>query len=145
MPEDFAKVEDVEKAWRPLSAADKLKVEYWLEVASRRVRRRWPDVDARLALLAGDPRHLDAKDVRDVVVPLVVEVVGGPPVPGATSYAVSAGAESRSVTLATAGGFDPNVFAAWMVAVFEGEQAPAGLPRGSFPKPWEPFVEWRDR
>lgn len=142
---DFATVTDVTSAWRPLTPAEQARATYWLEVASRRVRRRWPDVDARIALPEGDAHHLDQKDVRDVVVPLVVEVIGGPPVPGATAFAVTAGAESRSVTLATAGGFDSNVFAAWMVAVFEGEAKPGPLPRGSFPPAWEPFTDSRVR
>ncbi len=143
-PADFATPDDIINAWRPLSTGEVTRAEYWIEVAARRIRRRWRDVDDRIGLPPEEPRYVDPLDVRDIVVALVVEVLGGPPVPGARSYSVGSGVESRSVTLDSAGGFDPNVFAAWMVAIFEGEPDPAPMPMGSFPKPWVPFREWRE-
>lgn len=139
---DFASTTDVTNAWRPLNAQEATRATYWLEVASRRVRNRWPDVDARIA----DPDdRLHGKDVRDVVVALVVEVLGGPPVPGARSWQVASGAESRAVTLGTAAPNDPNVFAGWMVELFEG-RATAALPVGSFPPPgrYDSLFEWKE-
>ncbi|PFG19870.1 hypothetical protein [Serinibacter salmoneus] len=144
MPGDFATKDDIVNAWRPLSAGEERRADYWLEVASRRIRNRWPDVDARLALPVGDPRALAEFDVRDVVVPLVIEVLGGPPVPHATSFSITSGVESRSVTLAKSGPADLALFEPWMVEVFEGKADPAPQPSGRFPEPWEPFAEWRE-
>lgn len=144
MTHDYASVRDVERAWRSLNEQETTRASYWLEVASRRIRNRWPDVDTRLALPVGDPRALAAFDVRDVVVPLVIEVLGGPPVPHATSFSVTSGVESRSVTLAKSGPADLALFEPWMVEVFEGKADPAPQPSGRFPKPWEPFAEWRE-
>jgi hypothetical protein len=138
---DFATTADIVKAWRPLNAEETTRAEYWLEVASRRVRRRWPDVDARI----GPGGDLAQRDVRDVVVALVVEVLGGPPVPNARSWQVASGAESRAVTLGTAAPNDPNVWASWMVELFEGRVV-AALPSGSFPPPgrFDPLFEWKE-
>lgn len=143
---DFADTTDLSNAWRPLNAQEATRATYWLEVASRRVRRRWPDVDARIA----DPNDpLTDKDVRDVVVALVVEVLGGPPVPNARSWQEQAGSgsesRSRSVTLGTAAPNDPNVWAAWMVELFQGPITGA-LPRGSFPTPanYDHLFGWKE-
>ena len=142
--EDFATIENVGDAWRPLNSAEKNRGEHWLEVASRRIRRRWPDVDARIVLPTEDPRHLDEKDVRDVVIALVIEVLGGPPVPNAVAYSAGSGTESRSVTLGSASPADPALFTSWMVAVFEGMPDTVAQPRWSFPTRRETFGEWRD-
>ena len=146
MPEstDFATAAEVGNAWRPLNAAEVTRAGHWLEVASRRIRRRWPDVDARILLPVTAPEYLDKLDVRDVVLALVVEVLGGPPVPNATSFSVTSGAESRSVTLSSAAPFDPALFAPWMVAVFEDAPEPGPLPQFGFPKRDEPIREWRE-
>lgn len=136
MEDDFATTGDIVNAWRPLSPIETTRAAYWLEVASRNVRRRWPDVDDRLALPDSDPRHLDPRDVRDVVVALVLEVIGGPPVPRARQWSEASGSESLSVTIDAGGGYDPRVFAGWMVAIFEGDPvATAPLPLGCFPEP----------
>jgi hypothetical protein len=130
---DFASAADITNAWRPLNPQEATRAGYWLEVASRRVRNRWPDVDARIAT-GGD---LKPFDVRDVVVALVVEVLGGPAVPNARSFSeqITSGAESRSrsVTLDKGAPNDPNVFALWMVELFEGE-TPTPTPQGAFPR-----------
>lgn len=149
MPEetrpDFAKPGDIVNAWRPLSAQEETRAKHWLEVASRRVRRRWPDVDDRIKT---DP-NLSWLDVRDVVVALVVEVLGGPPVPNARSWQEQAGSgsesRSRSVTLGTAAPNDPNMWASWMVELFDGP-ATGALPRGSFPKPanYDHLFGWKE-
>ena len=138
---DFATVQDLGKAWRPLSDEESTRAIYWLEVASRRVRRRWPDVDDRITT-----GTLDPLDVRDVVARLVLDVLDGPPVSGARSWSEASGSESRSVTLATPGGTDEALFAPWMVATFESTAATTPVPLGSFPPPPHPhprvFVEW---
>lgn len=124
---DYATVADLAAAWRPLSTAESTRATHWLEVASRRVRRRWPDTDARIT--AGT---LDALDVRDVVVDLVLEVLDGPPVRGARGWSEGSGAESRSVTLATSSGGSDELWLPWMVEVFEGRRL-GPLPTGAFP------------
>jgi hypothetical protein len=123
---DYATVDDVAAAWRPLSDAQRTRAKHWLEVASRRVRRRWPDTDTRIAAST-----LDVKDVRDVVVDLVLEVLDGPPVRGARSWSEGSGSESRSVTLASDSGTDL-IWLPWMVEIFEGRNV-AALPVGYFP------------
>lgn len=135
----FAKPDDINSAWRPLKSAEVTKAQWWCEVASRRIRRRWPDVDTRIQ--AG---RLEELDVRDVVIALVVEVLGGPPVAGARSYSVTAGAESRSITLDRGGPFDPNLFTAWMVEVFEGARATTTHPEHSFPARDEAKFGWME-
>lgn len=133
-PKDFATNADITNAWRPLAPAEVTRADHWLEVASRRVRNRWPDVDARI----GPGGDLAPFDVRDVVLALLVEVLGGPPVPNARSYSeqTTSGAESRSraVTLDKGAPNDPYVFALWMVEVFEGP-TPIATPQGAFPRP----------
>ena len=143
---DFASTTDVTNAWRPLNTQEATRATYWLEVASRRLRNRWPDVDDRIA----DPADkLKKFDVRDVVVALVVEVLGGPPVPNARSWQEQAGSgtesRSRAVTLGTAAPNDPNVWASWMVELFEGP-AEGALPRGSFPTPanYDNVFGWKE-
>lgn len=111
---DFAEMESIEAAWRPLTAAEKPRATYYLGKASRRIRRRWPDVDDRLA-----SGQLESEDVSDVVVELVLGALGGPPIRGAKSFSEGVGPMSRSATLAE-GRTDPLFLEDWMVAVFEG-------------------------
>jgi hypothetical protein len=114
---------DVAAAWRPLSTEEAARAEFWLEAASRRIRRRWRDVDERIALTEGDPLRLDAADVTEVVVTLVIDVLGGPEIPHARAMSMGSGSESRSVQLGRTGAVTLPEFAGWMVEVFEG---PAG-------------------
>lgn len=122
---DLAEVSIVEQAWRPLTAAERTKAEYWIGRASRRIRSRWRDVDDRLA--AGT---LDAAEVQDVAVEMVLAVLGGPPIRGAKSFSEGVGPMSRSATLVGASA-DPLVIEDWMVEVFEGRTTTR--PSGSFP------------
>ncbi len=132
--EPFAQAGDVATAWRPLSSEEQARATHWIGVATRRIRRRWRDVDERLALAVDDPRHLAADDLKDVVVTLVVDVLGGPEIPHARAVSVGSGAESRSVQLDRASGLQLPDFAGWMVEIFEGRPGPA-VPTGSFPRP----------
>lgn len=116
----FAAAADVTTAWRPLSTEESTRADYWLGVASRRIRRRWTDVDDRVALADSDPRHIAPEDLKDVVVTLVIDVLGGPSVPYARSESVSSGTESRSVQLSRAGRVELPPFADWMVEIFQG-------------------------
>lgn len=122
---DLAQVSDVVAAWRPLTTDETTRATYLLERASRKVRRRWPDVDDRITAST-----LDADDVAEVVVALVVSVLNGPPVPGAKSWSVSSGSESRSVTLAEL--VRAMVFTDEMVEIFEGPTT-GRVPVGDFP------------
>lgn len=141
----YATPADITRAWRSLTVAETDRAEYWIEIASRRIRRRWPDVDARI----GDGGDLDPLDVRDVVVPLVIEVLGGPPVPGATAWSESAGSgqesQARSVTLASASPNDLALFTAAMVELFDGP-ATAASPIAWFPQGgrYEDYFEWKE-
>lgn len=117
---DYAIAADVANLWRPLTSAEAARAEYLIGAASRRVRRRFPDVDARI--VAGT---LSWEDVQDVVASLVILALGGAPVPGARSWSVASGAESRSVTLGSGGGSRGNplefVFEQWMLDILAGE------------------------
>ncbi|WP_315913583.1 Gp19/Gp15/Gp42 family protein [Arthrobacter sp. lap29] len=124
----LALVEDLEAAWRPLKAAEKTRAEYYLGVASRKIRRRWKTVDARIAT-----GELGEDDVKDVVVDLVLPKLDAPPVHNAKSWSQGAGPYSQQVTLQSGvrGLFE---FEDWMVEVFEdsgGTSAP--IPVGDFP------------
>lgn len=123
---DLAQVEDLEKAWRFLTAAERPRAQYYLGFASRRIRERWSDVDARLA--AGT---LDAENVNDVAVHMVLGIVDGAPVRRARSWSETRGPLSQSVTLES-GKSDLITIEDWMVQVFDGRHASA-TPRGSFP------------
>lgn len=112
---DLAEIETVEAAWRPLTPAETSRATYYLGSASRKIRRRWPDVDSRIA--AGT---LAAEDVSDVVVQLVLGAVDVVPIRGAKSFSEGAGPMSRSATLAGSSSTDPLVLEDWMVEVFEG-------------------------
>lgn len=122
---DFATIEDIEKAWRPLLSAEKPRAEYYLGFAQRRLRSRWKDIEERVS-----SNLLDEEDVRDVVVHMVLGVLDGAPARGAKSWSQTSGPFSQSVTLES-GRADLIVIEDWMVQIFE--PLPAVLPIGSFP------------
>lgn len=134
--DDLAELNDVAAAWRPLTSLETERAKYYLKVASRRIRRRWKDVDARIA--AGT---LDAEDVSDVVVQLVLGAIDTPPVRGAKSFSETVGPMSRSATLAS-GKTDPLAFEDWMITVFD--PASAAKPVFSMPPSgrYEGIFEW---
>ena len=128
---DLAEVSAVEKAWRPLTSVERGRAEYYIGQASRLIRRRWPDVDRRIA----DPTDkLTAADVSDVVVGLVLSVIPTA-VPGARSWSTTTGPYSHSVTLPASADARPMALLPWMVDVFEITANAVELPRFSFPPP----------
>lgn len=128
---DLARVEDVEKAWRPLTTAERSRAEYYIGQATRLIRRRWPDVDQRIA----DPTDkLAADDVSDVVVALVLSVVPSA-VPGARSWSQTTGPFAHSVTLPSTSDARPMALLQWMVEVFETVVSESNRPRFGFPPP----------
>lgn len=133
---DLASTDELEKAWRALTAEERPRAEYYLGFSSRLIRRRWSDVDDRIA--AGD---LDAEDVQDVVVHMVLGIVDGAPVRRAKSWSETRGPLSQSVTLES-GKADLITLEDWMVEVFQHPQ-PVG-PVGSFPPSgrYEPVFHW---
>lgn len=131
---DLADTDDIEAAWRSLTTEEETRATYLIGRVSRRIRRRWPDVDDRLT--AGT---LAAADVVDVVVEMVLPVLAGPPVPGARSWAFSSGAESQTVTLGALA--DAAEFASWMVELFEGRSVAV---RPVYSMPDAPSPAWPD-
>lgn len=131
---DLAAITDLEGAWRPLTPAEKARATYYLGVVSRFLRRRWKDLDQRIA--AGT---LGTEDVKDVVVQLVLPKLEIAPVLNAKSWSQGAGPYTQQVSLKTA---NREVFELedWMVTVFEGSSAampvfhapPSGRYEGSF-------------
>lgn len=110
----LATVEDLEAAWRPLSTEEQTRAAALIDRASRKVRRRWTDVDDRIA--AGT---LDAADVSDVVLEMVQ--VAMTQTPGVSQTSEGAGPFNQSATYT-----NPNArlyFTDDMIAVFEGEPA----------------------
>lgn len=138
MAEPLAAVADLEKAWRSLTAEEKPRAEYYLGFSSRLIRRRWSNVDARVA--AGD---LGAEDVADVVVHMVLGIIDGAPVRRAKSWSETRGPLSQSVTLES-GKADLITLEDWMVEVFT--SSPAASPVGSFPASgqYEPVFHWKE-
>ncbi|MCO4276126.1 phage Gp19/Gp15/Gp42 family protein [Pseudarthrobacter sp. HLT3-5] len=122
---DLAQPEAVVAAWRPLTSVELARVTYYLGSASRKIRRRWRDVDARIAA-----NTLAAEDVSDVVVQMVLSAVDVVPIRGAKSFSEGVGPMSRSATL-TGASTDPLVIEDWMVEVFEGSSTTK--PVASFP------------
>ncbi|MFJ4168496.1 Gp19/Gp15/Gp42 family protein [Paenarthrobacter sp. NPDC089714] len=138
MAEDLAELETLEQAWRPLTAAERPRAEYYLGMASRAIRRRWQDVDQRIT---NPDDRLTAEDVSDVVVQMVLSAVDGPPVRGAKSFSESVGPMSRSATL-QAGSTNPANIEDWMVEVIEGRRT--ALPQFHAPPSgrYENLFEW---
>lgn len=120
---ELATIQKVEAAWRPLTGDTRTRAIHYIGVVSRRIHRRWPDVDARIS--AGT---LAAVDVEDVVIDLVLGVIGGPPLRGARSWSESAGSMSQSITLEPGTSSDPLVFEQWMIEIFEGASKPSAAP-----------------
>jgi hypothetical protein len=75
MADPFATPEDVAARWRELTGPEEARAEVLLGDASRIVRRRWPDIDARIT--AGT---VDADDVRMIVAGMVKRAMLGPDV-----------------------------------------------------------------
>lgn len=128
---DFATATDVANLWRPLTTAETTRATFLLEVASRRVRRDFPDVDARIT--AGT---LALADVRDVVASMVVPVLGAAPVPGARSWSVTSGAESRTVQVGSPVSGNPLdlfEFTGWMLDILSPDRARAVAPVAYMP------------
>ncbi|MFM9430056.1 Gp19/Gp15/Gp42 family protein [Arthrobacter sp. MP_2.3] len=125
MADALAQIPHLEKAWRALTAAEQPRAEYYLGFASRLIRRRWKDVDERIS--AGT---LDAEDVQDVVVHMVLGIIDGAPVRRAKSWSETRGPLSQSVTLES-GKTDLITIEDWMIEVFLTAQT--GGPAGSFP------------
>jgi len=119
MADDLAAIPTIEQAWRPLTTAEQSRATYYLGMASRAIRRRWPDVDQRIA---NDADRLSAEDVSDVVVQMVLSAVDGSPVRGAKSFSKTGGPMSFSATFATAS-TNPSTIEDWMVEIFEGRAA----------------------
>ncbi len=136
---NLAEIGTVEAAWRPLTTQERPRAEYYLGAVSRQIRRRWRDVDQRL-----ESNELDADDVSDVVVQLVIAAVDVPAASRkAKSWSESAGIVSKSVSLA--GGKDELFeFEQWMIDVFEA--ASTALPQYSAPPSgnYEALFIWRE-
>lgn len=95
----FATASEVEVfLGKALSPAEQSRVESLIGRAERLLLRRWPDIPQRL-----DSGDLDADDVRDVVVGLVLPVFTGPGLPGVTSWSRSSGPYSQAFGFAKAG------------------------------------------
>lgn len=127
--EQLALVRTLEDAWRPLHTAEKTRAEYYIGAASRKIRRRWPDVDARIAAGPLSP-GLAAEDVEDVVIQMILGIIDGAPNKRAKSWSEAAGPFNRSVTL-EAGRVEYLAFEDWMVDIFEPRSRTA--PIHSFP------------
>jgi hypothetical protein len=101
----------VEDGWRPLTPEEQNRAETLIDRASRKIRRRWPDVDDRIT--AGT---LAADDVADVVAEMVQ--VAMTQTPGVSQESQGAGPFQQGVTYT-----NPNsrlYFTADMIEVFDG-------------------------
>jgi hypothetical protein len=107
----FATTDDVEVAWRPLSNEELSRASALIDRASRKIRRRWADVDDRI-----EAETLDALAVADVVAEMVQ--VAMTQTPGVSQTNEGAGPFSQAVTYT-----NPNsrlYFTDDMIEVFEG-------------------------
>lgn len=108
---DLADVDDLVTAWRSLTDEEVARAAALIARASRRIRARWPDVDARI-----ETGTLDPEAVSDVVLEMVQVAMTQPP--GVSQTTETAGPFSQGVTYA-----NPNArlyFTDDMVAVFDG-------------------------
>lgn len=119
--DSLAAITDLEGAWRPLTAAEKTRATYYLGAASRQIRRRWRDVDQRIA-----SQTLGEDDVKDVVIHMVLPKLDAPPVHNAKSWTKMAGPFQQQVTLQS-GSHELFEFEEWMLGVFE--QKSSALPQ----------------
>ena len=95
MADPFATTTDVINAWRPLTSAETTRADYLLRRASRDIRRLWPHVDAWIT-----SGRVDADDVRDALVDVVVDVLSMPATGRhVATYTRTAGSESESYGL----------------------------------------------
>lgn len=125
----WATPDEIAAPWRPLSLAEQARAKALIASVQRDITRRWPAVPARIE--RGD---LAMPDIVDVITYLVLPILGGPPFPGARSWQVTSGSESRSVTLDAAGNpRDPWAYAPWMVDILVGAAAQQATAQGSFP------------
>lgn len=139
---ELANVGDVEQAWRTLKPAEKDRAEYWLGAASRRLRRRWKDLDSRI-----DSGQLNRHDVTDVVVQLVIGALPSLDNAGMKSLSVQAGSMTRSYTLEDRRNQDRLHLEDWMVEIFDGVAAPTATPKIAAPRPYNlnrVFPQWQE-
>lgn len=128
---DFAIPADVANLWRPLTAEEATRAGYLIGVASRRVRRDFPDVDDRIT--AGT---LTVADLCDVVASMVIPALGAAPVPGARSWSVASGSESRSVSVGSSTSANPLdlfEFAGWMLDILDPSRTRTAVPLAHMP------------
>jgi len=119
----FALPADVANLWRPLTSEETTRATYLLGVASRKIRRDFPDVDARI-----EAGTVDLLDVRDIAASLAIQALVPAPVPGARQWSVTSGSESQQVSLQSGIASDPlslMEFTEWMRAILEGSSAPS--------------------
>ena len=142
-PLQLATVENVVSAWKPLNDVERERAEYWISAASRALRRRWKDIDARI-----NAGTLAKDDVTDVIVGLVIDILPGLANNGMKSGSVQAGAEARSFTMEDRkNGAGRIVFQDWMVEIFEGPVGETPRPKISTPRPYglnRIFPEWKE-
>lgn len=115
---DFASYTDVQAGWRPLTSEEQTRATALIARASRKIRLRWPDADARI-----DAGTLDADDVRDVVAEMVQ--VAMTQTPGVSQESQDAGPFSQGRTYT-----NPNsrlYFTDDMLAVFDGYDKPTAV------------------
>lgn len=127
--DNLAEIADLEGAWRPLTPTENGRATYYLGAVSRYIRRRWKDVDQRIAA-----QTLGADDVKDVVVQLVLPKLEIAPLLNAKSWSQGAGPYSQQVALKTD---TREMFELedWMVSVFEGLSSSVALPVFHAPPP----------
>lgn len=112
--EPFATTDDLAEVWRPLTGDEETRAEALLARASRMVRRRWSNVDDRIA-----SDDLTAEDVSDVVLEMVQTAMQTSVIPGASQMSQTTGPHAMSVTYA-----NPNArlyFTAQMLELFDGQ------------------------
>lgn len=103
MPGPLATADDVADIWRPLSTAEEAQADKLIDKASAMLRARAPfDIDARLALQATDPDHLDPTVVASVVAGIVKRVMVNPD--SAVSATETVGPYSKSTMYAQRSG-----------------------------------------
>ena len=99
-PVPFATVDDLAAMWRPLSAAEQLRAEVLLPVASAAIRREVPGIDAQIAVGAMDPEI-----PRWVACQMVKRVMASPmDAPPLTQQQQSVGSVSAGMTFANPSG-----------------------------------------
>jgi hypothetical protein len=97
--EPFADYGDVEAVWRTLTAEEQTRATKLIAYASRKIRRLFPDVDARIASGA-----LDALDVEMVVVAMVKRALMNTALEGVESQSQTAGPFAQTVKPANPSG-----------------------------------------